>query len=259
MSLAPRLLLDTAEPDVWRELWPLGLFRGITTNPTLLRRSGRFCDLSAIGLLVAEAQVIGCQEVHLQAWGAKEQDLLACSRALVSLAPEQVVVKLPLSESGLRAARVLLEEGERVTLTACYTASQVIAAAALGATYVAPYLGRISDGGGEGCADVIVMGRCLQGLASPTRLLVASLRSLEELTRLAAEGIDTFTLSPPLARQLWRHSATEAAVAQFEADARWQQVSGVESGETDPRPAAGPGEAGSGLAQEPLTPKCFAP
>ena len=130
MSLAPRLLLDTADPDVWRELWPLGLFRGITTNPTLLRRSGRFCDLSAIGLLVAEALDIGCQELHLQSWGATETELLACGRALVSLAPEQVVVKLPLSESGLRAARVLLGEGERVTLTACYTAPQVIAAAA---------------------------------------------------------------------------------------------------------------------------------
>jgi transaldolase len=131
-----------------------------------------------------------------------------------------VVVKLPLTDPALRATRVLLDEGTRITLTACYAAPQALAAAAAGATYVAPYLGRISDGGRDGCAEVIRMGRCLRGSGSPTRLLVASLRSLSDLTRLAAEGVDTFTLSPQLARQLWCHSDTTAAVAQFESDAR---------------------------------------
>jgi transaldolase len=99
----------------------------------------------------------------------------------------------------------------------------------LGATYVAPYLGRISDGGRDGCAEVITMGRCLGTLSRSTRLLVASLRSLEEITRLAAEGVDTFTLAPHLARQLWTHSATTAAVARFECDARGEDspVSGL--------------------------------
>ena len=218
--MAPRLLLDSADLGAWADLWPLGLFRGITTNPTLLRRSGHSCDGFGQSALVASAQSIGCGELHLQAWGATEADLLACGRALVALAPDLVVVKLPLTDPGLRAARVLLAEGERVTLTACYSAPQAIAAAALGATYVAPYLGRISDGGRDGCGEVITMGRCLRGLGSSTRLLVASLRSVAELTRLAAEGVDTFTLSPELARQLWSHSATTAAAAQFESDAR---------------------------------------
>jgi transaldolase len=218
--LAPRLLLDSADLGAWADLFPLGLFRGITTNPTLLRRSGHSCDGFGLGALVASAQSIGCGELHLQAWGATEADLLACGRALLDLAPDLVVVKLPLTDPGLRAARVLLAEGERVTLTACYSAPQAMAAAALGATYVAPYLGRISDGGRDGCGEVIAMGRCLRGLGSSTRLLVASLRSVAELTRLAAEGVDTFTLSPELARQLWTHSATTAAAAQFESDAR---------------------------------------
>jgi transaldolase len=217
--LAPRLLLDSADLETWADLWPLGLFQGITTNPTLLRRSGHSCQQESLSALVLAAQSIDCGELHLQAWGAKETDLLACGRALLALAPDRVVVKLPLTEAGLRAARVLLAEGERVTLTACYAVPQVVAAAALGATYVAPYLGRISDGGRDGCAEVIAMGRCLRGLGSSTRLLVASLRSVAELTRLAAEGIDTFTLSPQLAQQLWHHSATTAAAAQFERDA----------------------------------------
>lgn len=218
--MAPHLLLDSADVGAWRDLWPLGLFQGITTNPTLLRRSSHPCDLESLAALVAAARSIACGELHLQAWGATEAELLACGQALQALGPDLVVVKLPLTEPGLRAARMLVADGNRVTLTACYAAPQVIAAAALGATYVAPYLGRISDGGQDGCAEVITMGRTLQGLGSPTRLLVASLRSVAELTRLAVGGIDTFTISPQLARQLWCHSATTAAAAQFEADAR---------------------------------------
>lgn len=218
--MAPRLLIDSADPGAWEDLWPLGLFQGITTNPTLLRRSGRSCDMDGLGALVAEARQLGCGELHLQAWGATEDELLERGRALVALAPDCVVVKLPLTDLGLRAGRVLLAEETRVTLTACYTPPQAVAAAALGATYVAPYLGRISDGGLDGCAEVVTMEHCLRGLGSPTRLLVASLRSLAELTRLAAAGVDTFTLSPHLAQQLWSHCATAAAAAQFEADAR---------------------------------------
>jgi transaldolase len=218
--VAPHLLLDSADPGAWADIWPLGLFRGITTNPTLLRRSGRSCDMEGLAALVAEALHVGCGELHLQAWGATEAELLARGRVLVGLAPEIVVVKLPLTEGGLRAGRVLLAEGQRVTLTACYSPPQALAAAALGATYVAPYLGRISDGGLDGCAEVITMERCLRGLGAQTRLLVASLRSLAEITRLAAEGVDTFTLTPHLAHKLWSHSATTAAAAQFEADAR---------------------------------------
>lgn len=221
-----RLLLDSADPEAWKDLWPLGLFRGITTNPTLLRRSGHSFDLESLGVLVAIARSLDCGELHLQAWGATGEDLLGRGRALWALDPERVVVKLPLTDPGLRAARMLLEEGARVTLTACYTAPQALAAAAVGATYVAPYLGRISDGGRDGCGEVIQMGRCLRGLGSSTRLLVASLRSLAELTRLAADGVDTFTLAPHLARQLWGHSATTAAVAQFESDARGEAPPG---------------------------------
>lgn len=218
MSL--RLLIDSADPLAWAELWPLGVFRGITTNPSLLRRAGVCCSHDAIAGLVSQSIELGCHELHLQAWGSSSDDLLSCGRALLALAPERIVVKLPLTAHGLHAARPLLAEGARVTLTACYGVPQVIAAAALGCTYVAPYLGRISDAGRHGCAEVMRMQRCLAGLAAPTRLLVASLRSAEELTRLAPAGIDTFTLSPGLAQSLWRDPATEAAVAQFERDAR---------------------------------------
>jgi transaldolase len=217
--VAPRLFLDSADPRAWSDLWPLGVFQGITTNPTLLGRSGYPCTPDALAELVSASCALGCEELHLQAWGSSHEELLACSQVLVGLDPARVVIKLPLTELGLRVAKTLLPAGQRVTLTACYGTSQVIAAAALGATYVAPYLGRISEAGRDGCAEVINMQRCLRGLGSSTRLLVASLRMVDQLPPLASEGITTFTLSPGLARQLWTNVASEKAAAQFEADA----------------------------------------
>lgn len=222
--MALRLLIDSADTHAWAELWALGLFQGITTNPSLLRRAGHSCTLPAMADLTRQALALGCAELHLQAWGSSWEELLRCARALLALAPGRIVVKLPLTEMGLLAARPLVAEGEPVTLTACYGVPQALVAAALGCAYVAPYLGRISDGGSDGCGEVLRMQGCLEGLASPTRLLVASLRSPEELTRLAPAGIDTFTLSPPLARELWSHPATEAAVAIFERDASGGQT-----------------------------------
>lgn len=223
--MTPRLFLDSADQEAWASLWPLGLFQGITTNPTLLRRAGLPCSRDGLLDVVRAAQALDCPELHLQAWGTTEADLLACGQDLLAMDPERVVVKLPMTEPGLRAATCLIRAGERVTLTACYSIPQVLASATLGASYVAPYLGRISDDGRDGCGEVITMGRCLRALKASTRLLVASLRSLAELTRLAAEGVDTFTLSPPLAQQLWSHSASEAAAAQFEQDARASRLS----------------------------------
>lgn len=224
--MALSLLIDSADPQDWSELWPLGLFQGITTNPLLLQRARRPCTLAALAQLTSEALALGCGELHLQAWGSNAQELLACGQALAALAPDRVVVKLPLTQMGLLAAKPLVEAGERVTLTACYGVAQVLTAAALGCTYVAPYLGRISESGRDGCAEVLHMQRCLAGLGASTRLLVASLRSTDELTHLAPAGIDTFTVAPPLARQLWIHGATETAVAQFERAAQEPQVAG---------------------------------
>lgn len=221
--MALRLLIDSADPKTWAGLWPLGLFQGMTTNPSLLKRAGIPCTLEALGLLAKAAWDLGSRELQLQAWGSTASDLLDCGHALWCIAPERIVVKLPLTEEGLLAARPLLEQGARVTLTACYSVPQVLAAAALGSTYVAPYLGRIHDVGRDAFAEVGRMQECLVGLGSCTRLLVASLRSPEDLTRLAPAGIETFTLSPPLARELWRHPATQAAVVQFQEDASWQK------------------------------------
>jgi len=156
------------------------------------------------------------QELHLQAWGA---DLVGCGAALAAIAPDRIWVKLPITRPGLEAARELQQQGCRITFTACYEPQQVLLAAALGVDYIAPYLGRISDLGRDGHGELIAMQRCIDALGSTLRLLVASLRSASDLPRLAAEGLNTFTISPAIAQALFSVEATEAAAAQFERDA----------------------------------------
>ena len=218
--MALRLFLDSADPLAWQQWLPSGLFHGVTTNPTLLRRAAQPCSLERLAQLAPLALAHGIQELHLQAWGTTAADMLQCGLALASLAPGHIAVKLPVTQQGAAVARDLGRAGIPITFTACYEPHQVLIAAALGAAYIAPYLGRINDQGRDGIAAVIAMHQSLSGLGSSVRLLVASLRQPGELTRLAAEGLNTFTISPELATALVRCDATEAASAQFERDAQ---------------------------------------
>lgn len=217
MSL--HLLLDSADPAEWRRWLPSGLFQGITTNPTLLRRAGQPCSLTNLEALAAEALALGARELHLQCWGADADAATACGLALARLDPARVLVKVPVTREGAETARRLIAEGVAVTFTACYAVHQVLIAAALGARYIAPYLGRINDAGRDGRAELIAMQRCLDGIGSSTRLLVASLRQPEDLSSLAAAGLTTFTISPAIAAELFQCAETETAASRFEQDA----------------------------------------
>ena len=213
-----RLFLDTAERAEWHRWLPLGVFAGITTNPTLLRRAGVRCDVPTLATLAHDAIVMGAGEIHLQAWGDGGDALLACGRALAAI-DHRVCVKLPLTPAGLQAAHELIGDTVRVTFTACFDTSQLLPALALGADYVAPYLGRINDSGRDGFAEVERMQRVVAAQGASLRILVASLRLPEDLARLAAAGLKTFTISPALAEDLLANAQTAAAMAQFEADA----------------------------------------
>ena len=226
-----RLLLDSADPLAWEEWLPSGLFQGVTTNPTLLLRAARPCRLDELERLTREVLDRGMQEIHLQAWGDDADHLAACGAALAALAPGRVLVKLPITRGGTEAARRLIDTGVPVTFTACYAVPQVLVAAALGARYIAPYLGRIGDLGRDGHADLIAMQQALDGVGATTRLLVASLRDPTDLTRLAAAGVGCFTLAPSVAADLFAAAPTDEAAAQFERDAA---AAGAVEGYPDP-------------------------
>jgi len=218
--MALRLFLDSADPQAWERWLPSGLFHGVTTNPTLLRRANQPCSLHDLAELSRVALAHGIAELHLQAWGATAAEMLQCGQALAALAPGRIAVKLPVTEQGAAVARALVRAGIPVTFTACYEPHQVLIAAALGVAYIAPYLGRINDQGRDGVAAVIAMQRSLAGVGASVRLLVASLRQPHDLTRLASAGLNTFTISPELAAALFSCEATAAASAAFERDAQ---------------------------------------
>ncbi|CAE8673353.1 unnamed protein product [Polarella glacialis] len=225
----PRLFLDTGDIAEWERCLPLGIFCGLTTNPVLLERAGVPCTLPHIkGLLGRALDFHGTEEVMFQAWGEDVEGLVSTGRSLRDLDPLRVVVKLPLTVAGVKAAAELRRSGEetRVCMTACYSSKQGLVAAGLGAEYIAPYLGRMSDLAaadgkqGSGLKECALLQQAISGLGAKTRVLVASIRSADQMTELAAQGCDTFTFSPRICDELFSVDATVAAAAEFERAAR---------------------------------------
>ena len=221
MSPAPnlRLYLDSADTETWRTWMPTGLFYGVTSNPLLLERAQVKCDLLTLKKLAQEAFDLGAKEVQLQTWGDTVEDLVSIGKHLAAIDP-RVVVKAPITRLGTTTASELIASGVRVTLTAVYSVHQVLIAAALGADYVAPYLGRINDAGWNGRETVAKMQQALTGVKSPTRILTASIRNIEDIAMLATQGVDTFTFSAKIAAAFFNVPATEKATADFARAAR---------------------------------------
>jgi transaldolase len=210
-----RLMLDSADVRQWEQWLPMGLFYGVTTNPMLLERSQVPCRTNTLRAITAIALRLGAQEIQLQAWGGTAEAYFETGMTLASF-DSRVVVKIPVVEAGVTAAVRLIQQGCRITLTGIYAVPQVLIAAAVGAEYAAPYLGRIHDTGRSGLNEVGAMQRSLNGIDSPTRLLVASIRRLEDVSTLTAQGLSTFTLSSAVMEQFFDVAATIEATAAFE-------------------------------------------
>ena len=206
-----KLYLDTADRAAAEPLLATGLFAGLTTNPTILRRSGR--TVADIPDIYKWATAAGAGEVFFQAWGS---DLVGRGRELRSLGPE-VVVKVTASIEGSAACATLASEGIPTLLTAVYAPGQAMIAAAAGATYIAPYLGRMTDAGRDGHGDVLAMQEVLA--TTDTRILLASIRDVPSMVALARRGVECFTFSPAVAHEFFADELTAQAVRTFEEDA----------------------------------------
>ena len=213
------LFLDTADTQQWQNWLPTGLFYGVTTNPLLLERAQVACSVSQLKALASQAFALGAKEVQLQTWGTTVDSLVKTGKLLAAL-NERIVVKVPITKIGTEAAKKLIAEGIRITLTGVYAIHQVLIAAALSADYVAPYLGRINDLGRNGREDLVAMQRASAGVGSATRILVASIRSVDDIALLATQGLNTFTFSPLVAAAFFEVTATNQAAADFEQAAR---------------------------------------
>jgi transaldolase len=213
-----QIFIDSAERGDIRRALDTGFVYGVTTNPTLLRRAGvRAADLPE---LARQAIAWGAREIHMQVYAADAEGMLEEARQLLAIDPERVVVKIPATPAGYRAAARLGHDNCRVTLTAVYTLRQALLASSVGAHYVAVYLGRMRDAG-IGALDLV---RQMQTLLNAQRagvaILAASIRDPEEIVTLGSVGVGAATLPAPIVDKLLESPATAAAAAAFEEDAR---------------------------------------
>jgi len=225
-TAGPRLYLDSADTAAWERLLPTGIFHGVTTNPLLLERAGVPCETGRLAQLAERAASLGMREIHLQTWGDDEDAMVDTGRRIADAARNAatgaltVLLKVPATADGFRAAARLRADGQAITFTAVYNPAQLLASAAAGAAYAAPYLGRLEDAGRDGRDAVLAMHAILRATGAGTRLLVASLRGADRLVELAQLGLDTFTFGPAVADALLRDDLTEAAAAEFARAAR---------------------------------------
>jgi TalC/MipB family fructose-6-phosphate aldolase len=208
-----RLYLDTADRDAAESLLATGLFAGVTTNPTILQRASKgVADVRDIYRWAIDA---GAREVFFQAWGEDPATLIERGQQLRDLGRE-VVVKFVATRAGSTACAALAARGVPTLLTAIYDPGQAMIAAAAGATYIAPYLGRLNDAGREGIAEVVAMHEVLVATGSTTKVLLASIRSVPDMVGVARHGVDCFTMAPAVAEQFFTDPTTAEAARTFE-------------------------------------------
>ena len=213
-----RLYLDSADDDAWERLLPYGIFHGITTNPLLAQRAGLSYTTMDWAELIARAARYGVQEIHLQVYGSPDT-YQGQAQQWYELGRDHeidVVVKIPLVKEAIAVVPEIKSLGGKILMTACYGASQMPIALALEADYIAPYVGRMVEQGIDAMAELKAMNMANQTADHPCALLLASIRSLEQLRDLMGAGHHIFTLSPDLAEALLDHPMSIKARNEFE-------------------------------------------
>jgi transaldolase len=206
-----KFFVDTADVEEITELAATGLLDGVTTNPSLMAKSGR-------NFLQVIREICELVEgpVSAEVTALTTEAMLAEGRRLAELAPN-VCVKLPLTWDGLKACRTLSEEGTKVNVTLCFTPPQALLAAKAGATFVSPFVGRLDDIGQDGMqviAEIVEIFRNYRG-ALNTEVLVASVRHPGHVIEAARLGADVATMPPRILQQLIQHPLTEKGLAAF--------------------------------------------
>lgn len=210
------LFLDTAEISEIRERAGSGLIDGITTNPSLIAKSG-----ADILERVAEICAAVDGPVSAEVVATDHEGMLDEGRRLREIA-QNVVVKLPLTADGLKTCAVFSREGIPTNVTLCFSLNQALLAAKAGATFISPFVGRIEDAGGDGIGLLENIRAVYDGYGFTTQILAASLRSPAHVEAAALAGCDAATLPPKIFDQLARHPLTDTGLAAFLSD--WEKT-----------------------------------
>jgi transaldolase len=208
-----KFFVDTAEIAEIRELAATGLLDGVTTNPTLIAKSGRNI-LEVIG----EICELVSGPVSAEVAATEYKQMLAEAAVLRKIA-SNVCIKVPLTQDGLRACHALNQEGVLVNVTLCFSAAQALLAAKAGASFISPFVGRLDDIGMNGMdliADIVQIYNNYPAIK--TEVLVASIRNPIHLIEAAKMGADVATIPPSVIRQLYHHPLTDKGLAAFVAD-----------------------------------------
>ncbi|MDP2259357.1 MAG: fructose-6-phosphate aldolase [Caulobacter sp.] len=208
-----QIFLDTTDTVVLKDLAATGLVDGVTTNPTLIAKSGR-----PMAEVIAEICDLVEGPVSAEAVATDAEGMLAEGRKLAAIAPN-VVVKVPLTRAGLIATAEFAREGISTNVTLCFSANQALLAAKAGATYVSPFIGRLDDQTpGSGIELIHAIRAVYDNFGFDTEILAASIRTPAHVTESALAGADCATIPPAVFEALFKHPLTESGLQQFLSD-----------------------------------------
>ncbi len=211
-----KFFVDTADTKDIAELAATGLLDGVTTNPSLIHKSGR-------KFLEVVAEICGIVDGPVSAEVvALDYEGMIREAEIVRKIADNIAVKLPLTIDGLKACKTLTGDGTMVNVTLCFSANQALLAAKAGASFVSPFVGRHDDVSFDGMALIEDIRTIYDNYAFATEILVASVRHPIHILQAAKIGADVMTAPPAVIRQLFNHPLTEKGIASFLAD--WEKT-----------------------------------
>ena len=207
-----KFFLDTADVDEIRHWNESGLLDGVTTNPSLILKSGR--DIKEV---LKEICDIVDGDVSGEVAATDYDTMLTEGRKLAEIA-DNICIKLPITMDGVRACKTLVDEGFKINMTLCFSANQALLVAKAGATYVSPFIGRLDDMGIDGMELIEEIREIYDNYGFETQILAASIRTVGHVKQCAQVGADVGTMPPSTIEALVKHPLTDKGLAAFLAD-----------------------------------------
>jgi len=211
-----KFFLDSADVSEIKDLYATGMVDGVTTNPSLILKSGR-----NIHTVTKEICMIVDGPVSSEVTALETIDMLQQAEKLIAIA-KNIVIKVPLTWNGLLACKKLTDKGIMVNVTLCFSANQALLAAKAGATFISPFIGRLDDINLDGIALLEEIRIIYDNFDIKTKILAASIRTPNHLTQSAIAGADIATIPPSTFRDLIKHPLTDKGLETFSRD--WEKT-----------------------------------